>query len=270
MSGRTIRLSLAQVTSSVDPDDNLATIETQAHRAAEAGSSLVVFPEAMMRRFGAPLSDVAEPLDGRWADAVRKIAGGLGITVVAGMFTPADGARVRNTLLITGPGVDAHYDKIHLFDAFGFAESDTVAPGENPLTVTVGDLTVGFATCYDLRFPALFQKLGSLGAELIVVPASWGSGPGKVEQWSLLTRARALDATAYVAACGQADPAASGETVSGSAPLGVGHSVVSSPTGEVLGELGAAPQLLTVDVDASVVAEVRAKLPVLTNRRTFD
>ncbi|MET0899568.1 MAG: carbon-nitrogen hydrolase family protein [Mycobacterium sp.] len=270
MSDSTIRLSLAQVTSSLDPDDNLATIEAQAHRAAAAGSSLVVFPEAMMRRFGAPLHEVAEPLDGRWAEAVRKIADGLGVTIVAGMFTPADEARVRNTLLITGPGVDAHYDKIHLFDAFGFAESDTVAPGENPLTVTVGGLTVGFATCYDLRFPALFQKLGSLGAELIVVPASWGSGPGKVEQWSLLTRARALDATAYVAACGQADPTASGETVTGSAPLGIGHSVVCSPSGEVVGSLGAAPELLTVDVSASVVEEVRAKLPVLANRRIFD
>ena len=270
MSDKAIRLSLAQVTSSVDPEDNLATIEMQARRAAEAGSTLVVFPEAMMRRFGAPLSEVAEPLDGRWAGAIRKIAADLGITVVAGMFTPAEDARVRNTLLITGPGVDTHYDKIHLFDAFGFAESDTVAPGEHPLTVLVGGLTVGFATCYDLRFPALFQKLGALGAELIVVPASWGSGPGKVEQWSLLTRARALDAGAYVAACGQADPAASGETVSGSAPLGVGHSVVSSPLGEVLGELGPAPGLLTVDVSASTVYEVRAQLPVLANRRAFD
>lgn len=270
MSARAIRLSLAQVTSSVDPADNLVTMQAQARLAAEAGSALVVFPEAMMRRFGAPLSEVAEPLDGPWAGAVRKIAADLGITVVAGMFTPADDARVRNTLLITGPGVDAHYDKIHLFDAFGFAESDTVAPGENPLTVTIGGVTVGFATCYDLRFPALFQKLGTLGAELIVVPASWGSGPGKVEQWSLLTRARALDATAYVAACGQADPTASGETITGTAPLGVGHSVVSSPTGEVLGSLGAAPELLTVDISADVVNEVRAKLPVLANRRTFD
>jgi deaminated glutathione amidase len=270
MNALTIRVSLAQVTSSIDPDENLTTLESQTRRAAEAGSTLVVFPEAMMRRFGAPLHEVAEPLDGPWAESVRKIADSFGITVVAGMFTPADEARVRNTLLITGPGVDAHYDKIHLFDAFGFAESDTVAAGEDPVTVPVGGLTVGFATCYDLRFPALFQKLGSMGAQLIVVPASWGSGPGKVEQWSLLTRARALDATAYVAACGQADPTASGETVTGSAPLGVGHSAVCSPSGEVLGALGPAPDLLTVDVDAAVVAEVRAKLPVLANRQTFD
>ena len=35
------------------------------------------------------------------------------------------------TILLTGPGVDAHYDKIHLYDAFGFTESDTSRPGTN-------------------------------------------------------------------------------------------------------------------------------------------
>ena len=36
---------------------------------------------------------------------------------------------MTNTLIATGRGVDAHYDKIHLYDAFGFTESNTVAPG---------------------------------------------------------------------------------------------------------------------------------------------
>lgn len=88
------------------------------------------------------------------------------------MFTPADDGRVRNTLLVTGPGVEEQYDKIHLFDAFGFAESDTVAPGDRPVTVTVDGVTVGLATCYDLRFAGLFQTLGDAGAQLVVVPAS--------------------------------------------------------------------------------------------------
>ncbi|OLT37546.1 hydrolase [Rhodococcus sp. CUA-806] len=263
--GTTLRISLAQVTSGTEPSDNLKIIDSHAHAAKEAGSSLVVFPEAMMRCFGGPIRGVAEPIDGPWADAVREIAQRIGITVVAGMFTPADEGRVSNTLLVTGPGTDAHYDKIHLFDAFGFAESDTVAPGSEPLTVDIGGVTIGFATCYDIRFPALFQKLGDLGAELIVVPASWGSGPGKVEQWSLLARARALDCTAFVAACDQAEPA----DAEGAAPRGVGHSIVSSPVGEILGELDATPGLLTVDIDTGLVESVRKTLPVLGNRRQF-
>ncbi|CCQ17727.1 putative hydrolase [Rhodococcus sp. AW25M09] len=262
----TIRISLAQITSGENPADNLELIDTHARAAAHAGSDLVVFPEATMRCFGGPIRKVAQPLDGEWAHAVREIAATNGITVVAGMFTPAADDRVANTLLVTGTGIDASYDKIHLFDAFGFAESDTVAPGSDPLVVGIAGVQVGFATCYDIRFPALFQKLGDLGADVIVVPASWGAGDGKVEQWTLLARARALDSTTFIAACDQAEPVAA----EGNAPRGVGHSIVSSPTGEILGQLDSTPGMLTIDIDTALVDAVRKSLPVLKNRKHFD
>jgi deaminated glutathione amidase len=113
-----------------------------------------------------------------------------GVVVIAGLFEPAPGGRVHNTLLATGPGIDASYRKIHLYDAFGSRESDLVAPGKELVTITVQIVTIGLATCYDLRFADQFTALGRAGAELIVVPASWGAGPGKEEQWDLLTRAR--------------------------------------------------------------------------------
>lgn len=258
-------ISLAQVTSTGDPEANLAVIEDYTARAAAAGAQLVVFPEAMMHPFGGPLAAVAQPLDGPWAEAVRLIAKRAGVTVAAGMFAPAADGRVRNTLLVTGGGVDAHYDKIHVYDAFGHAESDTVEPGSQPLLLEIDGTRIGFAICYDLRFPTLFQRLAADGAEVIVVSASWGDGPGKAEQWQLLTRARALDATSYVVACGQARPAF--DTSHTTAPLGVGHSAVVAPDGQVLGALDAEPGLLTVEIDLDRVQRVRQVLPVLANRR---
>ena len=262
-----MRLALAQITSGPDPAANLGLVAEHTARAAVQGAELVVFPEATMRCFGHPLAEVAEPLDGPWASRVRALAADAGVVVVAGMFTPGDGGRVRNTLLATGPGVEAAYDKIHLFDAFGYAESDTVAGGDKPVVVEVGGVGVGLTTCYDVRFPGLFTALADAGAQLVCVCASWGAGPGKVDQWQLLTRARALDATTFVAACGQADPAAAGEVRRGAAPTGVGHSALVGPTGEVEATLGAAPGLLLHDIDPDRVAEVRRTLPVLVNRR---
>ena len=72
--------------------------------------------------------------------------------------------------------------------------------------ITVDGVGVGLTVCYDIRFPALYTELARRGAQLIAVCASWGSGPGKLEQWTLLARARALDSMSYVAAAGQADP----------------------------------------------------------------
>lgn len=261
-----MRIALAQIVSTPDPEHNLALVEDGARRAADAGAALVVFPEATMCCFGMRLGPVAEPLDGPWAERVRAIAAGAGLTVVAGMFTPAADGRVHNTLLATGGGVEAAYDKIHLFDAFGFSESRTVAPGTKPVSITVGGVTVGLATCYDLRFPGLFQRLAASGAGVVVVPASWGAGPGKREQWDLLVRARALDSTAFVAACDQADPTTVGREV-GKAPTGIGASAVADPLGALLGQLDAKPDLLVHDLALDEVQRARAAVPVLANRR---
>ena len=261
------RVALAQILAGPDPRANLDLVAEQVDRAAEAGVDLVVFPEATMRCFGLPLTPIAEPVDGPWARRLRDIADGAGLVVVAGMFTPGEGGRVRNTLRAVGRGVDAHYDKIHLFDAFGFRESDTVAPGTDPVVIMVGDVAIGLTTCYDVRFPGLYTTLAERGAQIICVAASWGAGPGKVEQWRLLTRARALDSTTFVVAAGQADPAAAGVEQRGSAPTGIGYSAAISPRGEVLDELGPERGLLVTELDLDQVETARAAIPVLVNRR---
>lgn len=264
-----MRIALAQILSGTDPAANLELVREYAERAAAADARLVVFPEATMCRFGVPLGPVAEPIDGPWAAGVRRIATDTGITVVAGMFAPADDGRVTNTLIAAGPGndPDAHYDKIHLYDAFGFTESRTVAPGDEPVVISVDGVGVGLSLCYDVRFPALYTELADRGAQLIVVCASWGSGPGKLDQWTLLARARAVDSTCYIAAVGQADP---GDAATGSgAPTGVGGSLVASPFGEVAASAGAQPELLVADLDLGMVDTARDKIGVLRNRSPF-
>jgi predicted amidohydrolase len=264
-----MRLAVAQVISSADPAANLKLIRDYATQAREAGAELVVFPEAAMRAFGNSLKGIAEPVDGPWAGEVRSIARDLGIVIVAGMFTPGKDGRVRNTLLVVGPGVDTSYDKVHLFDAFGFTESKTVDPGENPVTFELNGTVFGLATCYDVRFPALFTANARAGAQVNIVCASWGAGEGKAEQWDLLVRARALDSTTFVVACGQGNPETIGAGAAGAAPTGIGHSAVITPLGSAVVALGGKPELAVVDIDPTLVDDVRTKLPVLANARQF-
>jgi predicted amidohydrolase len=261
-----MRIALAQILSGTEPPANLGLVEEYTRRAADTGAQLVLFPEATMCRFGVPLAPIAEPLDGAWASGVRAIAERAGIVVVAGMFVPADDGRVTNTLIATGPGVDAHYDKIHLYDAFGFAESDTVAPGHEPVMITVDGVSVGLTLCYDIRFPELYLELARRGAQLITVHASWGTGAGKLEQWTLLARARAIDTTAVVAAVDQAYP---GDEIAAVGPTGVGGSVVASALGEVFASAGADPRLLVADVDLDAAQKARETIAVLRNRTDF-
>jgi deaminated glutathione amidase len=252
-----VQLALAQIASTEEPERNLELLAERVRAAAAAGARLVVFPEATMCCFGVKLSPVAEPLDGPWATRVREVAAAAGVTVVVGMFTPAPDGRVYNTLLATGGGVEAGYDKIHLFDAFGFAESDTVAPGTEPVTIEVDGATVGLATCYDLRFPEMFRLLLDADAAVVVVPAAWPAA--RVEHWSLLGRARAIEDQLFVVACNTAGTHAGHE-------MG-GRSQVVGPSGEVLAEAGTTEQVLSVDLDVEGLAAVRAAFPVLADRR---
>lgn len=259
-----MRIALSQISSGPDPAANLDLVRAEVAAASAAGARLLVLPEATSCCFGVPLEPVAEPVDGPWASALERMADEAGLTVVAGTFSPGAGGRVRNTLLAVGAGVHDHYDKVHLFDAYGYAESDTVEAGGRPVVLDVDGVGVGLSTCYDVRFPGLATHLADAGAQVLVVAASWGDGPGKAEQWDLLTRARALDSTSWVLACGQARPAA---VPSGDAPTGIGRSRVVDPLGAVVAELGEAPGRLVVDLDPDRVRTVRGTLPVLSNRR---
>jgi predicted amidohydrolase len=260
------RIGLCQLTSSDDPQVNLGLIREGVAAAAGGGARIAVFPEAAMARFGSPLGPIAEPLDGPWAKAVTAIADEHGVLVVAGMFTPAEDGRVRNTLLITGLGLHLGYHKIHLYDAFGFRESDTVAPGGEPVTFELDGVRFGVATCYDVRFPELFRALADAGADAVLMPTSWGAGEGKLDQWEVLVRARALDSGCWVLGCGQADPAASGTEVNPKAPTGIGHSLAADGFGRVHARLGAGPETAVVDVDPAVAGAARAATGALANR----
>ena len=132
--------------------------------------------------------------------------------------------------------------------------------------ITVDGVEVGLTTCYDIRFPELYVELARRGAQVITVHASWGSGAGKLEQWTLLARARALDTTGFIAAVGQAYP---GDEIAAVGPTGVGGSVVVSPTGDGAASAGADPQLLVTDIDLGSRETARDTIAVLRNRSEF-
>lgn len=254
-----LRLALVQAASGIEPDDNRAALD----RLAPDGCGLVVFPEAFARDFGEAGSDVspyAEPLDGPFATEVGRVADARGGTVVAGMFErSADPARPFNTLVVRGRA-EAAYRKMHLYDSFGYRESDRLTAGPiEPTVVEIDGWRVGLMTCYDLRFPELTRRLVDAGAELVVVPAAWVAGPRKVHHWRTLVIARAIENTVYVAAVGQP------------APRYTGHSMLVDPLGEVLVEAGPGDageaEVLTAEVDRPTLAAARRTNPSLANRR---
>ena len=205
-----MRVALCQLPVSSVPAANLARVEAAVTSAAAQGAQLAVFPEGMQARFCADLRPRPSPWTGRSAPGWPGSPAGPEWPSWPGVFEPADDGRVFNTTVAydTDGRLAAAYRKIHLFDALGQRESDSVAPGDEPVLADLAGLRVGFLTCYDVRFPELARALAADGADLLVLPAAWAAGLFKEEHWVTLVRARAIENTIWVAAAGQVpDPA---------------------------------------------------------------
>ncbi|SEP97715.1 Predicted amidohydrolase [Streptomyces radiopugnans] len=264
MDGGTVRASLIQI--GVDPDE---TVEARRARAAslvrgQTGSDLVVLPE--LWTVGAFAFDSfeagAEPLDGPTALAMSEAAREARVWLHAGSVVEraehAGGTALYNTSLVFSPDGEraAVYRKIHRF-GFDRGEATLMSAGAEPVTVALPGITLGLATCYDLRFPELFRALTDADARALVVPAGWPAR--RASHWSLLARARAVENQAYVLACGTAGTHAGVPQA--------GRSAIIDPWGETLAEApDAEERVVTAELDPAYVAKVREDFPVLRDR----
>ncbi|KAJ9520362.1 hypothetical protein QJQ45_030306 [Haematococcus lacustris] len=180
------------------------------------------------------------------------------------------GPRIFNTHCLVNPEgcLLAAYRKIHLFDVDVpngpvLMESRTTAPGDKLVVCPgPGGLQLGLTTCYDLRFPELYQRLTwELGAQLIAVPSAFTRITGAAH-WEVLLRARAIECQAYVVAAAQAGR-------HNEKRESWGHAMIVDPWGEVIGRLDdpLATGIATAEVHLARLAAVREKMPIQAHRR---
>lgn len=265
-----VRVAVLQMTSGIDPQANAATIVDAVAQAGRQGAAMLFTPEMSGlldrdRRRAAPriVPEAENPV----LAAVREAAAGAGLWVALGSLAVLrqDGRWANRSLLLAPDGsIAARYDKIHMFDvdlASGesWRESSAYAPGEEVVTAETPLGRLGLTVCYDVRFPALYEELGRRRCDAIAIPAAFTVPTGRAH-WHLLVRARAVEASAFVIAAAQAGQHADGRRT-------YGHSLVVDPWGEVLLDLGEEPGLGFATIEPGRLAEVRAQLPSLANKR---
>ena len=256
------RVALVQI-SSPDEESQVDRI-TRVERLLRdhAGADLYVLPEIWSAGYFSfdDYQNRAETLGGPTISMCRRVARDLGAAIHVGSIVERDDSgRLRNTtVLIDSEGRIAQvYRKIHVF-GYQSLEAELLTPGDTLSVVESPVGRLGSITCYDLRFPGLWQEMSVRGIEAVAIPAAWPAA--RREHWRLLTTARAVEHQVFIIAvnsCG----------LQHGVELG-GHSRVVDPTGRVLAECGADEEVLVVDLDPARVAEVRAEFPVISDRLT--
>ena len=264
-----LHAAVAQFAASTDVRANLRRVRELAGAAASRGADLVVFPEAAMYAWDVPAAELAEAArlhSAPFLDGLSEVAAESGVSLVAGLFAPVEGspgAPPHNRLVVldSNGAPQARYDKVHLFDAFSWRESEkvTAAPAspdfDELCTVSVGGFTVGLLNCYDLRFPEMARALVDRGAEVLAVSSAWVAGPHKEMHWETLLRARAIENTCYVLASDQPPPRSAG------------LSQILDPLGITAASCVGAEGVAVHRLDPGHLREVRAALPSLAHRR---
>lgn len=219
---------------------------------------LVILPEMFDTGFSCNLSVTADRDEGT-LKFLRSLAQEFGC-VVHGQRTAIGGdglGRNRASVVNERGEVIVEYDKVHLFPLGLSKEAEHFGPGAGATTylwthqVSGSVARVCPTICYDLRFPELYREGLALGAEVFVVSSSWPSS--REGHRRALSIARAIENQAFVLSvnrCGR-DPAL--EYAGGSIAIG--------PRGDVLGELGAAPGVLSVEIDIKDLRSWRAVFP---------
>jgi predicted amidohydrolase len=259
-----MKVAIAQLTSTLDKTANLQKATDYIARAKAAGADFVILPEMYIApatpKSGVTPAEVAEPLDGPFVAGLAQAAKDNAIYVVCGVYESIEGDPDRaynTTVFFNRAGELIHaYRKTHLYDAFSYKESDSIAAGNNPYQVVETEFgKIGLMVCYEVRFPEIAREFALQGADVLFVPAGWVAGSMKEDHWETLVRTRAIENTMFV--CG-ADQVGN---------IFAGRSMIVDPMGVVMASAGEEETLLVAELDLDRIQRVRGKLPSVANRR---
>ena len=240
------------------------SVEDRIARAADiiesiTGVDLIVLPELWhVGAFDlAKAKAYAEPFDGPLVTRMRAAAIAANTTLHMGSFAELIGDKRHNTAVLIDPAGDvlATYRKIHLF-GWEDGEPSVMTAGDSCVVLPTPLGATGLATCYDLRFPEMFRRLVDSGAESFLVDSGWPSP--RINHWTVLAQARAIENQAWMIACNSAGTHAGVE-------MG-GSSIVVDPRGNVVAQAGVAQETLVVDIEIDIAKTWRRQFPVLVDR----
>ena len=244
-----------------NPDANYKriTILTKEIMHQKEKPEVIVLPELWTTGYAFnQIEDIALIEGKESADFLGKLSKQYGVWFVGGSVIASTSTGYVNRAQVINPDgkLVAIYDKVHLFGLMN--EDKYFVNGKKINIFNLNGIDSSCVICYDIRFCELIRKIALSKVKLLFVSAEWPHP--RLDHWRTLLIARAIENQMYVVACNRVGK--SGKNIF------FGHSMVIDPWGKILGELIEEKEdFLTIDIDLSIVEEVRNKIPVFNDRR---
>ena len=257
------RVSCIQLCSSDCIKSNLQRSERLIKKAVSQKANLIITPE-VSSKFSLnkkKLLEVATTMNNdSYLLGIKKLAKKYKKWILIGSLIIKNKKKLLNrSVLINDKGnIETFYDKIHMYDAKlskseKYFESKTFKAGKNIKVVKLPWGKLGLSICYDLRFPNMYRKMSKKGAIFLSIPSAFTETTGK-RHWHTLLKARAIENFSYVFAPGQAGKHCNGRKT-------YGHSMIVSPDGKILKELGKREGVITASIDPKKPFKLRKTIP---------
>ena len=277
---KSVRLGLVQMACSSDPAENMKKAVAGVRDAAGKGAQIVCLQELFLSQYFCQTEDhahfaLAEPIPGPSTGELGRLAGELGVVIVASLFEKRAEGLYHNTAAILDADGSylGKYRKMHIPDDPQYYEKFYFTPGD--LGFRSWDTRfgrIGVLVCWDQWYPEAARLTAMSGAQILFYPTAIGWLPPEKEEhgqqqqaaWETIQRSHAIANGVYVCAVNRVGHEGA------PAPGGIefwGGSFVADPGGRILVKGGTGEEVLVADVDLGKVDVSRTHWPFLRDRR---
>ncbi|NUQ82883.1 MAG: carbon-nitrogen hydrolase [Bacteroidetes bacterium] len=208
MKNRQMAVGLIQMSCSADPADNMNRTVEKIRLAAGKGAQVIVLQELFRSLYFCDTEDyenfkLAEPIPGPSTELLGRLAGELGVVIVASLFEKrAEGLYHNTTAVLDADGsYQGKYRKMHIPDDPGYFEKFYFTPGD--LGFKVFDTRfgrIGVLICWDQWYPEAARITAMMGADVLVYPTAIGwalsqdaaTNDEQYNAWQTIQRAHAV------------------------------------------------------------------------------
>lgn len=239
-------------------DKNLQNISLRLSNIREK-TNLIILPEMFNTGFTMNAAELAEPMDGKTMQWMKKTAEKFDAVVTGTLIINVDGKYYNRLIWMRPDGTYEHYDKRHLF-ALG-KEHNTYTAGTDRLTVELNGWRICPVICYDLRFPVFLRNIPDNEYDLLIVVANWPEK--RALHWRTLIPARAVENQSYVIGVNRVGH-------DGNEIYHSGDSTCIDPNGNVVYYKRDEEDVYTFSIIGDEVAKARRALPFLKDADKFE